>query len=213
MSMKPKFDDTIEDKLKLFLLETGDDPLNLHEVFANENPIHVEIGSGRGEFIAEMARMLPGINFLGFELKWKRFPPMLKRLDETMQANVRLAAEYVDQSIGEKILPGTVDKVYLIHPDPWPKRRHHKHRLIQQPFLDALYTLLKPDGDVYISTDHRNYALWIQREFAKRKDFAVVEDFEKPPVVTHFEDMKRREGFEPIPMTYRKREVPHDRPE
>ncbi len=208
--MKPEFSNDIEEKLMQFLLKTGEEPLRLNEVFGNDHPIHVEIGSGRGEFIAEMARMLPNVNFLGFELKWKRFPPILKRLDETIHTNVRLAAEYVDKTIGEKIEPGSVDKVYIIHPDPWPKRRHHKHRIIQQAFLDALYTLLKPGGEVYISTDHRDYAQWIKNEFAKREDFTVVEDFDKPPVVTHFEDMKRREGFEPIPMTYRKREVPHD---
>ncbi len=210
LSMKPEFDIAIEEKLKLFLLETSDHPLDLQEVFGNDNPVHVEIGSGRGEFIAEMARILPKVNFLGFELKWKRFPPMLKRLDESMRVNVRLAAEYVDKSIGEKIREGTVEKVYIIHPDPWPKRKHHKHRIIQQPFIDALHLLLKPDGEVYLSTDHRDYALWIQKEFAKRDDFTVVEDFVKPPVVTHFEDMKRREGFEPISMTYRKKEISHD---
>ena len=100
--------------------------------------------------------------------------------------------------------------IYIIHPDPWPKRKHHKNRLIRHGFIDVLWRILKSRGFIEISTDHKDYANWIVQHFRERKDFESVYDkgFIKNPkeehIETFFEKKKREEGFEPFFMKYRK---------
>ncbi len=181
--------------------------IDLHAPFGNALPLHIEIGSGRGEFIAERARRLPGVNFIGFEGKGKRLPAIMAKLDPAVHANVRITRLYLDEDTVGRMPPGSVQMVYILHPDPWPKQRHHKRRLIRRPFLDLLARLLSPGGEVRISTDHAGYAEWIEREFAAHPAFAPLPAAPHPEehIVTHFEAKKRAEGYEPHYMRYRRK--------
>jgi len=194
-----------------FVLEVGSDRLDYASLFGNEHPTFIEIGSGKGEFISQYPLLHPDFNFIGFELKQKRIEIILRKLKINQHHNVRLARKFIDHSITDFLPPESIKGVFIQHPDPWPKRRHHKRRLINQDFLKALSDILMHDGFVQISTDHDEYAAWIVDEFLASPYFSsVYEDIvlHKPGldnhVVTWFEQEQRRLGFEPKFMLFRK---------
>lgn len=200
-----------EQKHDFFMLSTlVTEPYDWKKVFGNSNPIHLEIGSGKGEFLSVAAARNPNINFIGIELKHKRIVSIMKKLDMNIHRNVRLMELFVDESISEKISPGSIACIYIQHPDPWPKRKHIKNRLIQQSLLDCLSGILEPGGTIEVSTDHAGYRDWTLSQFKKREDFSslVPDGYTYEPeeghVTTYFEIEKRQEGFEPCFMKYQK---------
>lgn len=203
---------TIEEKLNFFVIdiEEVDLPLNFNEIFGDDKPVHLEIGSGKGEFIAKKSAIEKDVNFIGIELKPKRIVTITKKLDPEINKNVRLIKLYVDDKINEFIPQNSFDIIYIQHPDPWPKRRHHKNRLIQNKFLDSLNKILKINGEVQIATDHPEYAKWIQKIFNSRSDFKSIFEngysMERPPnhISTYFEERWAELGYHPTFMFYRK---------
>jgi tRNA (guanine-N7-)-methyltransferase len=194
-----------------FLVETTDQLLDYSAVFGNDNPVYIEIGSGKGEFISQYPLLHPDKNFLGFEVRRKRINNILKKIDPQQHPNVRLIEVLVDEKISLILPAASIDGCYIQHPDPWPKRRHHKRRLFQAEFLKALASILKPGAFVQIATDHEEYAQWIIREFAGCDLFASVQEdpiSDEPHlsvhVVTFFEREQRRLGFEPNFMMYKR---------
>lgn len=201
----------IDEKRNIFEIQVElNSKLDLVKIFGNRNPVHLEIGCGRGEFIVQKASGNPETNFLGIEIKEKRIKTILRKLDIKVHRNVRLLQLNVDEKIIEFFPEESFRMIYIIHPDPWPKKKHHKNRLIQNTFIDALYKILQPDGILKIATDHEEYGKRIIYKFNNRKDFISKynEGFTKNPdkdhIETHFEKKKREEGFEPFFMNYRK---------
>lgn len=125
-----------------------------HQFFGNENPIHIEIGMGKGAFIMEMARRNPDINYIGIE----KYSSVLiraieKRVEEPLMKNlffIRMEAEY----IGDVFAEGEVGYIYLNFSDPWPKDRHAKRRLTSRQFLKRYEGILAKDGGVTFKTDN-----------------------------------------------------------
>ena len=184
--------------------------LDFNELFGNFNEVYLEIGSGRGEFLIKQAENNSDINFLGIDLKEKRIKSILMKLNKSLHTNVKITRLYVDTNVTNWIPPDSIAKIYIIHPDPWPKRKHYHRRLIQSKFLDALYKILKENGIVQISTDHRGYAKWIQNIFEERNDYIPLwEDgfsyiAPNDHVETFFEQKKKKEGYPPIFLSYKK---------
>ncbi len=200
-----------EQRKDKFVLEVEEDViLDFAKIFGNNNPVHIEIGSGKGEFISQKCRENRDINFVGIELNPHRITSIMKKLDLEEDFNVRLLNHYVDKEITKVIAQNSIPLIYIQHPDPWPKRRHFKYRLINQNFIDALNLMLLPGGRVEIATDHPGYSEWIIEHFSERSDFqALFENgftFEKQAghIETYFEEVKRGEGFEPRFMFYKK---------
>lgn len=186
-------------------------PLDLLSAFTKVQPLYVEIGCGKGEFISAYSAAHPDINMLGMEAADKRIINTLKKLSPQANPNVRLLRMFVDASIAHLLPPESVSGIFIQHPDPWPKRRHHRRRLIQRHFLDALASILKPSAEVQISTDHEEYAAWILEEFVAHPSFISV--FEDPlshqspfqdHITTWFEAEQRRQGYDPKFMLFRK---------
>jgi tRNA (guanine-N7-)-methyltransferase len=121
----------------------------------------VEIGFGRGEFLMEMARRCPGTAFVGVELSRKRVLKMARRLAKTELANVRLVEARGERVVAECLAPASVRAFWINFPDPWPKKRHHRRRLVQPAFVHALATRLVPGGVLHVATDDPGYAEWI----------------------------------------------------
>ncbi len=184
--------------------------LTLQEEFGNSQPVHLEIGSGRGEFLIGKAEQNPQINYLALELKSKRIKTILRKLDPEKNQNVRVIRLFVDANVTAILPEASFEMIYIIHPDPWPKKRHNRRRIINQDFIDVLWKLLKPNGKVRISTDHLDYADWIVKHFSIRRDFkSLYEDgFSKTAPADHletfFEKKKKAEGFPPFFMEFRK---------
>ena len=125
------------------------------EFFGNTNPIHIEIGMGKGQFIMELARRNPDINYLGIE----KYSSVLvraieKREQEEDMTNlyfIRMDAEYIENVFAEN----EVANIYLNFSDPWPKDRHAKRRLTSRQFLERYHNILKEEGRVIFKTDNR----------------------------------------------------------
>lgn len=186
-------------------------PLDPDALFPSVQPLYLEIGCGKGEFISRYSIAHPEINILGLEAADKRIVNTLKKLNPTANPNVRLIRLFVDSSLSCLIPAKSVSGIFIQHPDPWPKRRHHRRRLIQREFLDALVSIMKPDAEVQISTDHKGYASWILEEFVAHPGFISVFDdllrhtspFEQH-ITTWFEAEQRRQGFNPQFMLFKR---------
>ena len=202
--------DKLIEKSRYFQLElSAGQRLDFPAIFGNAHPVHLEIGSGRGEFLLKKAESNPEINFLALELKEKRIRTILRQLDPEIHQNVRLIRLFVNENVTDLIPAGSFQTIYIIHPDPWPKKRHNRRRLIQPKFIDVLHLLLQKEGIVKLSTDHEDYAGWIVRHFLERKDFSSIykNGFTRitpsDHIETFFEKVKREEGFAPFYMEFR----------
>lgn len=194
-----------------FMITVQEGQLDYKNIFGNDNPVYIEIGSGKGEFISQYPLLNPKSNFIGFEVRDKRIRNILKKIDPIKQTNVRLMSLLVDEKIKDVLPEESVEGVFIQHPDPWPKKKHHKRRLIQQAFLDALAGILKIGAFVQVSTDHEEYAAWIAEEFIRNHNFDTVSENviqDKPHfeqhVITWFEHEQRRLGFEPRYMLFKR---------
>ena len=124
------------------------------EVFGNSNPIHIEVGMGKGKFITELARQNPDINYVGIEKYSSVLVRALEKRPELEQDNlmfIRMDAE----NLPEVFAKDEVERIYLNFSDPWPKDRHAKRRLTSVQFLSRYDQFLKPDGRVIFKTDNR----------------------------------------------------------
>ncbi|HHO50329.1 MAG TPA: hypothetical protein ENK18_05510 [Deltaproteobacteria bacterium] len=123
------------------------------ECFGRDAPLHVEIGSGNGFFLAELARRSPQLNVLGIEIRYKRTVLCGRKLREVGAVNARVA-RYHAAFLDDLFLPGSLAALYVNHPDPWPKERHEKNRLISRWFLTDVASLLQPGGVMRLKSDH-----------------------------------------------------------
>ena len=131
------------------------------DIFGNDHPLEIDLGCGDGSFLIDMARHYPERNFLGIERLLGRVRGVCKRIQELGLSNVmvlRLESQYALEYLLE---PHSVSRLHLLCPDPWPKARHHKRRLVQQEFLQILQKTLKPGGEFLFKTDHPEYYKWV----------------------------------------------------
>ena len=157
-------------------------------MFPSVLPLEVELGSGDGSFLAQWAEAHPERNFLGVE----RLLGRLRKLDRKGQRrglrNLRLVRIEASYFLGYMLPPASVRALHIYFPDPWPKRKHRRHRLIQEPFLAIAAKALEPDGIVYLRTDDEDYFTQMVAVFGASAQFKPVET---PPelmaVVTDFE--------------------------
>lgn len=125
-----------------------------HEVFGNDNPIHIEVGSGKGRFITGMAEKNPNINYIGIDIQVSVLSYALDKVLESNLPNIRLLL--VDgSSLTNYFADGEVDLLYLNFSDPWPKKRHEKRRLTYKTFLDTFKQVLVENGEIHFKTDNR----------------------------------------------------------
>ncbi|WAA10083.1 tRNA (guanosine(46)-N7)-methyltransferase TrmB [Fervidibacillus albus] len=124
-----------------------------HELFQNEHPIHIEIGTGKGKFITEMAKKYPNVNFIGIEAYTSVIVSALDRLIEAELPNVKLLNINALQ-LESIFTDGEISRIYLNFSDPWPKNRHEKRRLTHHNFLQKYQHILKKDGQIHFKTDN-----------------------------------------------------------
>lgn len=127
-------------------------------VFGRQAPLIMEIGFGMGETTAEMALAQPGQSFLGIEVYPAGVGALLRRIDEQAIANLRVIQHDAVEVLRDMIAPGSLAGVHVYFPDPWPKVRHHKRRLIQPPLVALLASRLATDGYLHCATDWQPYA-------------------------------------------------------
>ncbi|MDE7268856.1 MAG: tRNA (guanosine(46)-N7)-methyltransferase TrmB [Acetatifactor sp.] len=134
--------------------ELFDCPGTWHKIFGNDQPIHIEIGMGKGRFIHTMAKEHPEVNYIGIEKYSSVLLRAIQKMEEEVLPNlkfIRMDAE----DIAKVFAPGEVDRIYLNFSDPWPKDRHAKRRLPSREFLARYDLILQPDGLLEFKTDNR----------------------------------------------------------
>ena len=144
-----------------FVIEFAREPLELDRAFGRTAPKFLEIGFGMGETTAAIAQAHPENDYLGIEVHGPGVGALLRRVGTLGLVNVRIirhdAVEVVEHMIGER----TLDGIHVFFPDPWPKKRHHKRRLIQPAFVEMLARRMKHDAILHVATDWEDYAAHI----------------------------------------------------
>jgi tRNA (guanine-N7-)-methyltransferase len=133
-------------------------PIDLGRAFGRAAPKVLEIGFGMGETTAAIAAAHPEIDYLAVEVHSPGVGSLLNRLEGLGLTNVRIIQHDAVEVLEHMIAPGALDGVHLFFPDPWPKKRHHKRRLLQAPFVQLLASRLKPGGTIHAATDWEDYA-------------------------------------------------------
>ena len=133
-------------------------PLDPASVFGNHHPVTFEIGCGMGETTARIAQDNPGTNYLGCEVYPAGIGSLLRRIEQADLLNVRLFQHDAVEVLQHMIARDSLDRVHILFPDPWPKKRHHKRRLIQPAFIALLVSRLRPGGTIHCATDWVPYA-------------------------------------------------------
>jgi tRNA (guanine-N7-)-methyltransferase len=133
-------------------------PLDFAEVFGRGAPVVLEIGSGMGETTAAIATAQPGTDFLAVEVHLPGVGALLRRIDASALANVRVLRQDAVDVVTTMIAPGSLAGIHVFFPDPWPKKRHHKRRLLQPAFVHELALRLAPGGVLHVATDWDDYA-------------------------------------------------------
>lgn len=131
--------------------------LDLDALFGRQAPRHLEIGFGMGGALLEMARTHPENDYLGIEVHLPGVGQLLLNLQEMEITNVRIDHRDAVEVL-ERLPAQSLDRVYLFFPDPWPKQRHHKRRLVQAAFVEKLRRVLRPGGLFHAATDWHDYA-------------------------------------------------------
>ena len=193
----------------------ADGEVSAERLFGEPCPLHFEIGFGGGEHMAYRADMLPNHGFIGAEPFLNGVAQALTHVREAGLANVRI--HHGDAlEVLRRIPDGALSFVYLLHPDPWPKARHAKRRMMNDGPIDLIAAKLKPGGEFRFGTDHATYlrhALMVMRRHRDQFEWLCDKpaDFQKRPggwPETRYEAKARSKGHEVWYFRYRRTEVP-----
>ncbi len=171
-----------------------------HEVFGNENPIHIEVGTGKGQFVLGMAKQNPDINYIGIELFDSVIVCALEKVVEAEKpANLRLL-KVNGAKLQEYFAKGDVSRVYLNFSDPWPKKRHAKRRLTHEGFLKLYESILIDNGEIHFKTDNRGlfeYSLVSMNQYGMRLNYVSLDLHAEMPednIMTEYEEKFSAKG-------------------
>jgi tRNA (guanine-N7-)-methyltransferase len=173
-------------------VETLARPIVWSRLFGNEHPVELEIGIGKGTFLTDQAKARPDTNFFGIEYAHWYWRYASDRLRRNRCLNAHTARAEAAYFLKEFVPDASLAIVHLYFPDPWPKKRHHKRRLIQPAFLLEIHRVLEPGGRLQIVTDHEEYFRQIQ-EFVRLSPLKQVE-CNLTDVGTNFQRKYLREG-------------------
>ncbi|TRW16776.1 tRNA (guanine(46)-N(7))-methyltransferase TrmB [Glacieibacterium frigidum] len=185
-------------------------PLTATGLFGGGRPLWLEIGFGAGEHLASQAAANPHVGLIGCEPFLNGVVGALNHIRDENLDNVRL---YMGDALDvlDRLAPASLDRAFLLHPDPWPKARHAKRRFVNPGPLDVLASRLKPGAELRIGTDHPIYLRWTLMQMAARSDFewcaATAANWQTRPAdwpPTRYEAKARRLGHEVWYLRYRR---------
>jgi tRNA (guanine-N7-)-methyltransferase len=162
--------------------------LPLRDLFVTEQPLEVELGAGDGSFLVAWAAQNPARNFLAVERLLGRLRKAERKVRRAGLANVRLLRIEAGYFLEYMLPTGSIAALHIYFPDPWPKRKHHRHRLINDHFTTVAATVLERGGAVYLRTDDSSYFTQITAAFTGNKAFqSIPTPAELQSVLTDFE--------------------------
>jgi tRNA (guanine-N7-)-methyltransferase len=148
----------LDDLWPQYGLDYGPQPLPLRKVFGRVAPCSIEIGFGNGAYLAARASAEPERNFIGIEVYQPGVGSLLLAARLAGLSNLRVICHDAVEVLQMQIEPAALDEVQILFPDPWPKKRHHKRRLVQPDFVALLASRLRPGGRLHLATDWEPYA-------------------------------------------------------
>ena len=173
---------------------------NWQEVFGNNNPIHIEVGTGKGQFVLGMAKQNPDINYIGIELYDSVIVCALEKIIEAEKpSNLRLL-KVNGADLQKYFNKGDVDRIYLNFSDPWPKARHAKRRLTHEGFLAIYESVLVDNGEIHFKTDNRGlfeYSLVSMNHYGMKLNYVSLDLHANEPednVKTEYEEKFSAKG-------------------
>jgi tRNA (guanine-N7-)-methyltransferase len=176
-------------------------PLDWRLLFGNEHPVELEIGTGKGTFLTDQAKARPEVNFFGIEWANWFYRYAADRLRRNGCTNARVVRAEAMYFLGEFVPDASLSVLHVYFPDPWPKKRHHKRRLVQEPFLRQAERVLAPGGRLQVVTDHKGYFEENIEPVLRSSRVLEVIEYNRPGsaaegefVGTNFERKYRREG-------------------
>ncbi|WP_408011973.1 tRNA (guanosine(46)-N7)-methyltransferase TrmB [Saccharopolyspora aridisoli] len=140
------------------ITELPEGPLDVESWFGRSAPVVLEIGSGMGETTAQLVAAQPDVNYLAVEVYKPGLAQLMLRAEKLEVSNLRLLRGDAIVLLREHVEPGSLDEVRIYFPDPWPKKRHHKRRLVQPGSVELITSRLRPGGVLHLATDWENYA-------------------------------------------------------
>ncbi len=170
-------------------------PIRGETVFGNSKPLTLDIGCGNGEFLLELSHLMPGFNHIGVEIKTGRFRKAVKKTEKSRAENLKFI--HLDACFAVACFAReSLYRVYINFPDPWPKDRHLKHRIINGDFVSLLASALAPGGFVEITSDHEGYIGFAGEVFSRSGRFQSAEFLPCPAgrPETRFEKIFRQRG-------------------
>lgn len=203
--------------MRLALDDIAIDPAALPErtdlrgLFASDGPIELEIGIGKGSFLLRQAQSHPERNYLGIEWANAFYQYAADRMARWGVSNVRVMRTDAKHFVIHRLADACLSAMHIYHPDPWPKKRHHKRRLFQKDFVDATVRVLAPGARLAIQTDHAEYFQQIRTLTAARAELEQIafEDVDygtaEGSVRTNFEVKYEREGRDFFRLAFRRR--------
>ena len=196
--------DLYENLLPKYLFDEGD------KGFLNDKELVLEVGFGFGDFTFELAKNNPNNNIIAGETHINGIVNLLSKLEVEPLENLRVFKDDIRLLI-EKLPENIFSKIYILFPDPWPKAKHYKRRLINKEFVDLISSKMKKGGKLIIATDHDSYKEWIMSVMVDRGDFnweaSKQEDWEKFPsdwVITKYQKKAEREGRTSVILNFSK---------
>jgi tRNA (guanine-N7-)-methyltransferase len=164
-------------------------PLDIAEIFARAAPLEVDLGCGDGTFLVALAERFPQRNFLGIERLLGRVRSACGKAVRSGLRNVRILRVETSYAVEYLLPPQCAEVVFLLFPDPWPKKRHHRRRVVTKSFLAAVHRVLAPNGRFRIATDQEDYfqsirqmispAFFVEEDVERAETFVPLTTFEK----------------------------------
>ena len=159
----------------VFGVEFDESPLEFETLFGRRADVVLEIGFGNGETLVEQAAAAPEKDFIGIEVHEPGVGHCMLKAQEAGVSNLRLITHDAIDVLRHQVPAGSLSRLNLYFPDPWPKKRHHKRRILQPGFLDLVADRLEPGGALHIATDWANYAEHIDETLAQTDRFSCAE--------------------------------------
>ncbi|MFK8082401.1 MAG: tRNA (guanosine(46)-N7)-methyltransferase TrmB [Granulosicoccus sp.] len=191
-------------------IDYSDVPIDLEKHFERRAVTWLEIGFGNGDVLVNVAKQHPDIDLLGIEVHASGVGHALLGMEQHELHNVRLIQHDALEVLDNMLPDASIDKVLLLFPDPWHKKRHHKRRIVQNDFLNGVHRVLKKDGTLHCATDWAEYGEWMIQHLENDQRFVnsagpglPAERPEWRPL-TRFEKRGHRLGHSVLDLTYRK---------
>lgn len=180
------------------------DKIPFAQLFNDPHPQIVEIGFGMGTTLIEYAKLYPEHNFIGIEVHPPGIGALLNLIDTHQLKNIRIIEGDAVLALKEQCPDGSLAGINIFFPDPWPKKRHHKRRLIQPEFLNLLAQKLQTGGILHLATDWENYAEQMSELLAQNAQFEKINQQRGDRPLTKFEQKGLDKGHKVFDFQYRK---------